>query len=136
MTSQHPMDFVLHHRVRGAGNPVVALHGSASSGAQWRSLVGYLEGRFRVVTSQPVKPSQLPLNVPEFPFNVLDKTLGLNFAQDGPIPVAVPHHGGTNALEMKLSSALALNLVAVVHVLAHLASLFLLVGPGVSLLRY
>jgi pimeloyl-ACP methyl ester carboxylesterase len=44
------MDCVLHHRVRGAGKPVIALHGSASSGAQWRSLVGYLEGRFCVVT--------------------------------------------------------------------------------------
>jgi len=30
--------------------PVVALHGSAGSGAQWRSLVGYLEGRFRMHT--------------------------------------------------------------------------------------
>jgi pimeloyl-ACP methyl ester carboxylesterase len=50
MTSQHPLEGALHHRVRGEGNPVVALHGSASTGAQWRSLVGYLEGRFRVFT--------------------------------------------------------------------------------------
>ena len=50
MTSQHPMDSALHCRVRGVGRPVIALHGSASSGAQWRSLVGYLEGRFRVFT--------------------------------------------------------------------------------------
>ena len=28
---------------------MIALHGSASSGAQWRSLVGYLEGRFRIL---------------------------------------------------------------------------------------
>ena len=50
MTSQHPMDSALHYRVRGAGRPVIALHGSASTGAQWRSLVGYLEGRFRIFT--------------------------------------------------------------------------------------
>ena len=41
---------VLAWRSRGDGIPVVALHGSASTGAQWRSLAGYLEGRFRVVT--------------------------------------------------------------------------------------
>jgi pimeloyl-ACP methyl ester carboxylesterase len=34
----------------GAGAPVLALHGSASSGAMWRSLVGYLAGRFRILT--------------------------------------------------------------------------------------
>ncbi len=50
MTSQHPLQSSLHVRARGTGDPVVALHGSASSGAQWRSLVGYLEGRFRVFT--------------------------------------------------------------------------------------
>jgi lipase len=43
-------DAVLHFRESGAGVPVVALHGSASSGAQWRSLAGHLEGRFRVIT--------------------------------------------------------------------------------------
>lgn len=40
----------LHYRVQGDGAPVVALHGSASTGAQWRSLTGYIAGRFRVVT--------------------------------------------------------------------------------------
>ncbi|HRO13348.1 alpha/beta fold hydrolase [Amaricoccus sp.] len=40
----------LHAPARGAGRPVVALHGSAGSGAAWRGLAGYLEGRFRVVT--------------------------------------------------------------------------------------
>jgi pimeloyl-ACP methyl ester carboxylesterase len=40
----------LHYRVQGEGKPVVALHGSASTGAQWRTLVGYIGGRFRVVT--------------------------------------------------------------------------------------
>src|SRR5689334_22126360 len=40
----------LHYRVQGEGTPVVALHGSASTGAQWRSLTGYIGGRFRVVT--------------------------------------------------------------------------------------
>jgi pimeloyl-ACP methyl ester carboxylesterase len=40
----------LHYRVQGEGKPVVALHGSASTGAQWRTLVGCIGGRFRVVT--------------------------------------------------------------------------------------
>ena len=38
------------YRETGAGAPVLALHGSASSGGMWRSLAGYLEGRFRVLT--------------------------------------------------------------------------------------
>lgn len=50
MSSQRPVVPGLEYRVRGEGNPVIALHGSASSGAQWRSLVGYLEGRFRIYT--------------------------------------------------------------------------------------
>jgi pimeloyl-ACP methyl ester carboxylesterase len=37
-------------RVAGEGSPVVALHASASTGAQWRSLVGYIAGRLRVFT--------------------------------------------------------------------------------------
>src|SRR4051812_20714314 len=40
----------LHYRVRGEGKPVVALHGSASTGAQWRTLAGFIGGRFRVIT--------------------------------------------------------------------------------------
>jgi pimeloyl-ACP methyl ester carboxylesterase len=50
MSSQRPIVSGLEYRVRGEGNPVVALHGSASTGAQWRSLVGHLEGRFRIYT--------------------------------------------------------------------------------------
>jgi pimeloyl-ACP methyl ester carboxylesterase len=38
------------YRDSGTGAPVIALHGSASSGAQWRSLSGCLEGRFRIIT--------------------------------------------------------------------------------------
>lgn len=33
----------------GQGTPVVLLHGSASSGKQWRSLTEYLQGRFHVI---------------------------------------------------------------------------------------
>jgi pimeloyl-ACP methyl ester carboxylesterase len=40
----------LHWRESGEGAPVIALHGSASTGAQWRSLTGCLEGRWRVIT--------------------------------------------------------------------------------------
>ena len=34
----------------GAGAPVLALHGSASTGGMWRSLADYLAGRFRMLT--------------------------------------------------------------------------------------
>lgn len=40
----------LTYHAEGEGAPVIALHGSASTGAQWRSLVGYIGGRFRVFT--------------------------------------------------------------------------------------
>ena len=50
MANLHLDGGTLHYHVRGDGAPVVALHGSASTGAQWRSLVGYLEGRFRIFT--------------------------------------------------------------------------------------
>lgn len=50
MAYLHQGGATLHYRVAGDGVPVVALHGSASTGAQWRGLAGYLAGRFRVVT--------------------------------------------------------------------------------------
>ena len=50
MAMQHSLGSGLRYGVAGDGAPVIALHGSASTGAQWRSLVGYLEGRFRVYT--------------------------------------------------------------------------------------
>ena len=40
---------VLHWTSSGTGAPVMVLHGSASAGAQWRSLTGHLAGRFRVI---------------------------------------------------------------------------------------
>jgi pimeloyl-ACP methyl ester carboxylesterase len=36
-------------RQSGTGSPVIALHGSASTGAQWTSLMGELEGNYRVI---------------------------------------------------------------------------------------
>ena len=36
-------------REQGQGAPVVALHGSASNAKQWRGLMDYLKGRFRVI---------------------------------------------------------------------------------------
>jgi lipase len=50
MPTIHSMGTTLHYGVSGDGPPVVALHGSASTGAQWRSLVGCLGGRHRVIT--------------------------------------------------------------------------------------
>ena len=40
---------IIHFREDGAGAPVVALHGSASTSYQWESLTGYLSGRYRVI---------------------------------------------------------------------------------------
>jgi len=40
---------IIHFREDGVGAPVVALHGSASTGYQWESLTGYLSGRYRVI---------------------------------------------------------------------------------------
>jgi len=44
--------------IQSIGAPVVALHGSANSGSQWRSLVEYLEGSFQVLT--PDLPGKWP----------------------------------------------------------------------------
>jgi lipase len=40
----------LHTRVEGDGAPVIALHDTASTGAQWLSLVEYIAGRYRILT--------------------------------------------------------------------------------------
>ena len=40
----------LHYQESGGGQTVIALHGSASSGSQWRTLTGCIEGHFRVLT--------------------------------------------------------------------------------------
>jgi pimeloyl-ACP methyl ester carboxylesterase len=47
----------------GSGAPVLALHGSASSGAMWRGLVDYLAGRFRILT--PDLPGYGASDVPD-----------------------------------------------------------------------
>ena len=39
----------LYYREAGAGAPVLALHGSAATSAQWRFLAGALEGRLRLI---------------------------------------------------------------------------------------
>lgn len=40
----------LFYRQAGAGTPVVLLHGSASSGAQWKDTIDHLRSRHRVIT--------------------------------------------------------------------------------------
>ena len=50
MATLHHAGASLHYQHAGEGAPVVALHGSASTGSQWRSLAGYIGGRFRVFT--------------------------------------------------------------------------------------
>lgn len=53
------------YRVRGEGAPVLALHGSASKGAMWHGLAGFLQGRFTVVT--PDLPGYGGSGVPAVP---------------------------------------------------------------------
>jgi pimeloyl-ACP methyl ester carboxylesterase len=50
MPTLHSMGRILNYGAEGAGTPVVALHGSASTGAQWRSLVAHLAPHHRVLT--------------------------------------------------------------------------------------
>ncbi|MEP2027213.1 MAG: alpha/beta fold hydrolase [Paracoccaceae bacterium] len=39
-----------HAPASGRGTSVIALHGSASTSAQWRSLIGWLGGHYRIIT--------------------------------------------------------------------------------------
>ena len=64
--------------IQGIGAPVVALHGSASSGSQWRSLVDYMEGSFQVLT-------------PDLPGN--GRSSALLPSADGLLPVAAALDG-------------------------------------------
>jgi len=45
----HQPGLTLHYLVRGAGEPVLLIHGLGSSGADWAFQVPPLEGRFRVI---------------------------------------------------------------------------------------
>ncbi|WP_209428183.1 alpha/beta fold hydrolase [Pararhodobacter sp. SW119] len=49
MEMTQPLQDALYWTSTGTGAPVVALHGSASAGAQWRSLSEHLAARFRVI---------------------------------------------------------------------------------------
>ncbi len=40
----------IHAPASGQGTNVIALHGSASHSSQWRSLIGWLSGRYRIIT--------------------------------------------------------------------------------------
>ena len=57
-------------REAGAGDPVICLHASASSSAQWRPLIDRLAGRFRVLAvdlygagRSPAWPDARPLTL-------------------------------------------------------------------------
>src|SRR5262245_38099637 len=57
-------------RAAGAGEPVVCLHSSASSSAQWRPLIERLSGRFRMLAvdlygsgRSPAWPGERPLSL-------------------------------------------------------------------------
>jgi pimeloyl-ACP methyl ester carboxylesterase len=85
----------------GSGAPVLALHGSASSGAMWRSLVGYLSGRFRILT--PDLPGYGASGVPDAPGPLgpeLAAAAALVAYAGGPVHVVGHGFGGAVALEL------------------------------------
>jgi lipase len=92
----------LHWRESGEGEPVIALHGSASTGAQWRSLVGCLEGRWRVITpdlpgyglSEPVPGRGMGLSADAAQIAALAARIG------GPVHVVGHSYGGAVALKL------------------------------------
>jgi lipase len=90
---------MVHWASQGEGAPVVALHGSASTEAQWRTLTGYLSGRFRVMTpdlagygrsARPLGPQNLATEA-AFLRPVLDAT-------GGPVHLIGHSFGGAVAL--------------------------------------
>ncbi len=93
-----------HWTSTGTGTPVVALHGSASTGAQWRSLGEHLAGRFRVVvpdlagygrSGRPVARSTLAAEA-DFLHPVLD-------AAGGPVHLIGHSFGGAVALALAIT---------------------------------
>lgn len=50
MTYAISSDNWIHAPASGQGTNVIALHGSASNSAQWCSLIGWLSGRYRIIT--------------------------------------------------------------------------------------
>ncbi len=88
----------------GDGAPVVALHGSASTGAQWRTLTGYLSGRYRVMTpdlagygrsGRPLAPQSLAAEA-AFLRPVFD-------AAGGPVHLVGHSFGGAVALAVAIT---------------------------------
>jgi lipase len=88
-------------RETGAGTPVVALHGSASSGALWRGLAEHLAGRYRVITPDlpgygrsPAAASGLGLAADAAPVIELIASLG------APVHLVGHSYGGAVALKI------------------------------------
>jgi lipase len=91
----------IHYREQGAGAPVIALHGSASAGSQWRSLVGCLEGRFRVITPDlPGYGRSAPLAGPPSLGRVAAAVGALVEAQGEPVHLVGHSFGGAVALKI------------------------------------
>ena len=103
MSSQRSTLSGLEYEVHGEGNPVIALHGSASTAAQWKSLTGYLEGRFRIYTPNlPGYGGSAPAPTPGLAGDA--QVIGALIDRIG-TPVHLVGHSYGGALALKLASS-------------------------------
>lgn len=93
---------LIHFRADGAGAPVVALHGSASSGYQWESLTGYIAGRHRVIRPDlPGYGKSAPLATAQMSLPAMVTRLAAVFREIGePFHLVGHSFGGAVALKV------------------------------------
>lgn len=94
----------LHVIETGQGTPVMLLHGSASSGKQWRSLTDHLKGRFRVIA--PDLPgygrSAAPVSIRQT-LNATARSIARLIDQTGE-PVHLVGHSFGGAVALKIAT--------------------------------
>lgn len=105
MSFIHNENQFIHYRDDGAGVPVVALHGSASTGRQWESLTGYLSGQFRVIRPDlPGYGKSSPAGGDRMSLGAIVDRLSLLFGEIGePFHLVGHSFGGAVALEAALA---------------------------------
>lgn len=106
----------LHWTSTGVGAPVVALHGSASAGAQWRSLSEHLAPRFRVIA--PDLPgygrSGMPVARPSLAAEAAFLRPALDAAR-GPVHLIGHSFGGAVALAIAITMPRAVRSLTLVE---------------------
>lgn len=87
-------------REEGAGVPVVLLHGSASDSRQWRSLIGWISGRYRVIAPDlPGYGASRKARRPGPALQTLAETLAPILMQGAPVHLVGHSFGGAVALK-------------------------------------